>query len=224
MTFSIAARCTRTRMFGVAIASSSPAVAARCAHARTGTGAVATQNITDPALGPRILDVLARGLPADEALQEALQSTPFGAYRQLVVVSGQGPPAIHSGAHALGLAGSAIGAHSAAAGNLLARGDVPAAMVSAFESADGHLGARLLRALRAGAERGGEAGPVHSAGLLVVGEVSWPIVDLRVDWIDHDPLGALAAAWDIYAPQIDDYVRRALDPAAAPSFGVPGNP
>ena len=97
-------------------------------------------------------------------------------------------------------------------------------MVSAFESADGHLGARLLRALRAGAERGGEAGPVHSAGVLVVGEVSWPIVDLRVDWIDHDPLSALAAAWDIYAPQIDDYVRRALDPAAAPSFGVPGNP
>jgi uncharacterized Ntn-hydrolase superfamily protein len=189
-----------------------------------GIGAVATQNITDPALGPRILDVLARGTTADDALQEVLQSTPFGAYRQLVVVSEQGPPAVHSGAHALGLVGSAVGAHSAAAGNLLARDDVPAAMVSAFESADGHLGARLLRALRAGAERGGEAGPVHSAGLLVVREVSWPIVDLRVDWIDHDPLAALAAAWDIYAPQIDDYVRRALDPAAAPSFGVPGNP
>ncbi len=87
MTFSIAARCVETRMFGVAIASSSPAVAARCAHARSGTGAVATQNITDPALGPRILDLLARGRGADGALHEALSCTPFGDYRQLIVVA-----------------------------------------------------------------------------------------------------------------------------------------
>jgi uncharacterized Ntn-hydrolase superfamily protein len=198
-------------------------VAARCTHARAGAGAVATQNITDPSLGPRILDSLAHGLGADDALQNALQSTTYGAYRQLVVVGAQGVPAIHSGTHALGLVGSATGSHSAAAGNLLARVEVPAAMVAAFEAADGHLGARLLRALCAGAERGGEAGPVHSAGLLVVHQVSWPIVDLRIDWNDNDPLGALAAIWDIYAPQIDDYVRRALDPGAAPSFGVPGN-
>jgi uncharacterized Ntn-hydrolase superfamily protein len=223
VTFSIAARCVRTRMFGMAIASSSPAVAARCSHARAGAGAVATQNITDPSLGPLILEALGRGLNANEALQRALQSTAFADYRQLVVVGAQGPPVIHSGANALGLAGSAVGGHSAAAGNLLARADVPAAMVSAFEAAAGHLGARLLHALCAGAERGGEAGPVHSAGLLVVHEVSWPIVDLRVDWNDRDPLGALAATWDIYAPQIDDYVRRALDPGAAPRFGVPGD-
>jgi uncharacterized Ntn-hydrolase superfamily protein len=222
MTFSIAARCAQTHMFGVAIASSSPAVAARCAHARAGAGAVATQNITDPSLGPRILDSLALGMGADSALKDALKSTPFGAYRQLVVLGGLGAPAIHSGAHALGLVGEGIGAHSAAAGNLLAHPQVPAAMVSAFEAASGHLGARLLHALRAGAKRGGEAGPIHSAGLLVVREVSWPIVDLRVDWNDHDPLGELAAAWEVYAPQIDDYVRRALDPAGAPNFGVRG--
>jgi uncharacterized Ntn-hydrolase superfamily protein len=224
MTFSIAARCVRTGMFGVAIASSSPAVAARCAHARSGGGAVATQNITDPSLGPRILDSLTRGMPAEGALQDALESTPFGGYRQLIVLGREGAPAVHSGKHALGLVGSAIGAHSAAAGNLLASSDVPQAMVSAFETAGGHFGARLLHALRAGAERGGEAGPVHSAGLLVVREVSWPIVDLRVDWHEHDPVSALTAVWDIYAPQIDDYVRRAVDPAGAPSYGVPGNP
>jgi uncharacterized Ntn-hydrolase superfamily protein len=210
-------------MFGVAIASSSPAVAARCAHARAGVGAVATQNITDPALGPRALDSLARGLAADRALEETLRTTAFGAYRQLLVLGPHGPPAVHSGKHALGLAASAIGPDSAAAGNLLGQREVPAAMVSAFEAAGGHLGARLLQALRAGAARGGEAGPIHSAGLLVVREVSWPIVDLRVDWSEHDPLGALAATWEIYAPQIDDYVRRALDPGAAPGFGVPGS-
>ena len=97
-------------------------------------------------------------------------------------------------------------------------------MVAAFEAASGHFGARLLGALRAGAERGGEAGPVHSAGLLVVREVSWPIVDLRVDWSDADPIAALTALWGVYAPQVEDYVRRALNPGEAPTFGVPGNP
>ena len=99
-------------------------------------------------------------------------------------------------------------------------------MVDAFAGApaDLHLGARLLHALRAGVERGGEQGPLRSAGLLVVREVSWPIVDLRVDWTDRDPVGALGAIWAVYAPQIDDYVRRALAPGEAPSFGVPGNP
>src|ERR1700727_956701 len=82
VTFSIAARAPRAELFGVAIASSSPAVAARCAHARAGVGAVATQNITDPALGPLILDALGLGASAGAALDAALTATPFGAYRQ----------------------------------------------------------------------------------------------------------------------------------------------
>ena len=223
MTFSIVARCQRTGMFGVAIASSSPAVAARCAHARNGAGAVATQNITDPALGPSTLNALARGESAESALRQSLAATPFGDYRQLVVVGAQGTPAIHSGSKALGIVGSAIGLHSAAAGNLLANSGVPGAMVKAFELAEGHFGWRLLEALSAGYAGGGEAGPIHSAGLLVVREVSWPIVDLRVDWADAQPLEALRSLWDIYQPQIEDYVRRGVDPSHAPTFGVPGN-
>ncbi|MDB6107914.1 MAG: hypothetical protein JWO52_7913, partial [Gammaproteobacteria bacterium] len=91
------------------------------------------------------------------------------------------------------------------------------------EAAAGHLGARLLDALHAGVERGGEAGPIHSAGLLIVRDVSWPIVDLRIDWTEDAPVIALAAIWSVYAPQIEDYVRRALDPVQAPGFGVPGD-
>jgi uncharacterized Ntn-hydrolase superfamily protein len=223
VTFSIVARSATPPMFGVAIASSSPAVAARCAHARAGVGAVATQNITDPALGPRILDRLAQGVSAQAALEAALAATPFGAYRQLLAIGAHGPPAIFSGARALGLVSTHVGVHAAAAGNLLAHTDVPNAMLQAFEAASGHLGARLLDALRAGAARGGEAGPIHSAGLLIVREVSWPIVDLRVDWSDTDPVAELARVWEIYAPQIDDYVRRAIDPDEAPNFGVPGD-
>jgi uncharacterized Ntn-hydrolase superfamily protein len=58
---------------------------------------------------------------------------------------------------------------------------------------------------------------------LVVREVSWPIVDLRVDW-SETPLVQLRATWDVYAPQIEDYVRRAVNPGEAPRFGVPGDP
>jgi len=223
VTFSIAARSADAGLFGIAIASSSPAVAARCAHARAGAGAVATQNITDPSLGPRILSSLAGGAPAPQALSEALAATPFGAYRQLLVVAREGAPLVHSGEHALGTVASSIGRDAAAAGNLLAHARVPAVMIETFESASGHLGARLVAALRAGLASGGEAGPVHSAGLLVVRDQSWPIVDLRVDWSEGNPVAALADIWDIYSPQIDDYVRRALDPAAAPRFGVPGD-
>jgi uncharacterized Ntn-hydrolase superfamily protein len=223
MTLSIVARSADAQLFGVAIASSSPAVAARCVHARAGVGAVATQNITDPSLGPGVLDALGRGSQARAALDEALSATPFAAYRQLLAIGSDGPPAIHSGAQGLGTVNSAIGAHAAAAGNLLASPAVPAAMITAFEAATGHLGDRLLHALRAGLDAGGEAGPVHSAGLLIVRDVSWPIVDLRVDWTDDDPAAALNAIWRLYAPQIDDYVRRAIDPGRAPSYGVPGD-
>jgi uncharacterized Ntn-hydrolase superfamily protein len=223
VTLSIVARTADAHMFGMAIASSSPAVAARCAHARAGVGVVATQNITDPMLGPRVLDALAHGASASTALEDVLATTRFAAYRQLLVLGREGPPVVHSGAQALGIVACTIGQHAAAAGNLLARAEVAAAMIAAFEAASGHLGTRLLQALRAGAARGGEAGPIHSAGLLIVREVAWPIVDLRVDWSDADPVAALGALWDIYAPQIDDYVQRALDPAHAPVFGVAGN-
>jgi len=223
MTFSIVGRSFDPPMFGVAIASSSPAVAARCAHARARVGAVATQNITDPALGTRILDSLDAGSPAGAALGQALDATPYGDYRQLLVLGATGAPALHSGRHALGLAASAGGTDCAAAGNLLASSEIPAAMVAAFEAARGHLGERLQDALRAAGALGGEAGPVHSAGLLIVREVSWPIVDLRVDWTDEDPIAGLGAIWRIYAPQIEDYVKRAVRPGAAPAFGVPGD-
>ena len=82
----------------------------------------------------------------------------------------------------------------------------------------------MVAALEAGLARGGEAGPIHSAGLLVVRDVAWPIVDLRVDWAVQDPLGSLGVLWGLYAPQIDAYVQRALDPRAAPRYGVPGDP
>ena len=222
MTFSLVARCPRTGQFGMAISSSSPAVAARCVHLRHGVGAVASQNVTDPALGPLILDRLETGLSAAQALASVRERRAHIDYRQLLVVDAQGQTAIHSGRQVLGLWGEAQGIDCAAGGNLLADEGIPAVMVAAFETATGDLGERLMQALEAGLAAGGEAGPVHSAGLKVVDRLSWPIIDLRIDWAE-DPIGMLRAAWEVYSPQIPAYVQRALDPTQAPSYGVPGD-
>jgi uncharacterized Ntn-hydrolase superfamily protein len=79
-----------------------------------------------------------------------------------------------------------------------------------------------MLALTAGLKAGGEAGPVHSAGLKIADKLSWPIVDLRVDWAEQ-PIEQLAQAWEIYKPQMMAYVQRALDPTQAPPYGVPGD-
>jgi len=87
----------------------------------------------------------------------------------------------------------------------------------------GHLGDRLIAAMRAGLAAGGEAGPVHSAGLQLCDTVAWPVADLRCDWTEDCPIEAIATAWDVYKPQLAAYIQRALDPTEAPSYGVPGD-
>ncbi|HEY7029988.1 MAG TPA: DUF1028 domain-containing protein [Thermomicrobiales bacterium] len=224
MTFSLVARCPRTGMFGVVISSSSPAVAARCAHARAGVGAVTTQNVTDPRLGPRLLDAMERGLGAAVAMKEVVAGAEFAEFRQLTAVDGSGGTASHSGARTLGTYRAVEGDGAVAAGNLLASPDVPAAMVGGFMAREqDDLGDRLIYALGMGLAAGGEEGPVHSAGLVLVDRVPWYVADLRVDWSD-DPIGDLARLWELWKPQMQDYVTRALNPLAAPGFGVPGDP
>ncbi len=223
MTFSLVARCAETGMFGMAISSSSPAVAARCAYARSGVGAVASQNITDPTLGPKTLDKIAAGLSALSAVRDVISETEHKDYRQLLAIDVTGQTAIHSGGKVLGKWGEAQGRDVAAGGNLLKTAQVPAAIVAGFEDATGHLGDRLLAAMQAGLEAGGEEGPVHSAGLIIVDKVSWPVAELRCDWTENCPITEISKAWEIYKPQLDDYVRRALNPSDAPSYGVPGD-
>ena len=97
-------------------------------------------------------------------------------------------------------------------------------MVDAFvRTAGDHIGDRLVAALTAGRDAGGEEGPVRSCGLVVVDRVPWYVTDLRVDWSDDDPIEELARLWERWKPQADDYVTRALDPSTAPSYGVPGD-
>ena len=221
MTFSLLGRCERTGMLGAVVSSSSPAVAARCIWGRAGAGVAATQNVTDPRLGPAMVDAMATGASAAAALDLAAAS-PHAEWRQLAALAAAGPGLAVSGGRTLGRHGSAVGDACVAAGNLLAADAVPAAMTAAF-AADpaAHLGARLVAALRAGLDAGGEEGPVRSAGLLVFHRVDWAVADLRVD-ADDDPVSRLEALWAEWAPQLDAYVTRALDPDAAPGYGVPG--
>lgn len=223
MTFSLVARCAETGMFGVAISSSSPAVAARCSFARAGVGAVASQNVTDPSLGPLALDLMEQGLTAAEAVEHVRKQGKFIEYRQVLAVDKSGGTAIHSGPNSLGIWTQAEGQDVASGGNLLANDGVCQAIVDGFAASSGHLGDRLIAAMRAGLAAGGEAGPVHSTGMKIVDKVSWPVADLRCDWTEDCPIENIATAWDVYKPQLDAYVQRALDPREAPSYGVPGD-
>ncbi|MBA1200791.1 DUF1028 domain-containing protein [Pseudomonas capeferrum] len=224
MTFSIIGRCSETGQLGIAISSSSIAVGARCPWVRAGVGAVSTQNITLPALGPEILDLLEHEqLEPGVALDRALHANGWSQYRQVTVIDSDGRIATFSGKESLGIHNAVAGDQCAAAGNLLSSVDVIQAMVEAFESAPGQLGDRLMAAMHAAMAAGGEAGPVHSAAMKIVGDLVWPIADLRVDWADADPIGQLDSLWETYKPQLQDYLTRALDPTAAPSYGVPGD-
>ena len=184
-------------------------------------GASCSQNITDPRLGGALLDALTAGHTAEHALAALVAQERTAAYRQLTVVDRFGGVASHSGVHTLGTHATAETAGAVAAGNLLAHADVPEAMVDAFGRAEGAFGDRLLRGLQAALAAGGEAGPVQSAGLLIVADVEWPVVDLRVDWHD-DPIDQLACLWRLWEPQMRDYVTRGIDPSTAPAYGVAG--
>jgi len=222
MTFSVVARCAETGQLGIAISSSSIAVGARCPWLRPGVGAVASQNITLPSLGPQLLDLLEQGLAPSEALATLVEQD-HSQYRQVTVIDSQGRTAHFSGAQTLGTHHALSGEQCVAAGNMLADAGVIAAMVRAFEMATGPLAERLLAAMQAGQAEGGEAGPVHSAALVVVDDLLWPIVNLRVDWADEDPIGALDQLWQAYRPQLQAYIDRALNPQIAPGYAVPGD-
>jgi uncharacterized Ntn-hydrolase superfamily protein len=211
-------------MVGIAITTSSICVGSRCPWVRAGVGAVATQNVTLPSLGNEVLDEIESGLSAQEALDKVTKGREHSDYRQLTVVDSNGNSAHFTGSEILGTNDVSTGVDCVAAGNLLANKDIPTAMTDYFQAYDDmHLAERLLRALQAGHDAGGEMGPTHSAALLVAHEYSWPLVDLRVDWHDEDPIKQLESLWEAYEPQMQDYITRAIDPPSAPSYGVPGD-
>jgi uncharacterized Ntn-hydrolase superfamily protein len=226
MTFSLVGRDPRTGQFGAIVTSSSPCVAARCAWARAGVGAACTQNVTDPTLGNALLDRLEAGRSTREAIEDVTTGREFIDYRQLSVIGAAGEGAAFTGTNTLGThVATVAGRDCVAAGNLLDNPGVSQAMADAFDAdPSAHIGDRLLAGLAGGRDAGGEEGPVRSCGLLIVDRYPWPTTDLRVDWFEDDPIEELIRIWQqVWKPQIDDYVTRALDPPSAPSYGVAGD-
>jgi uncharacterized Ntn-hydrolase superfamily protein len=210
-------------MLGIAIASSSICVASRCAWVEAGAGGVTSQNVTDPRLGKLGLDLLRLGYGARAVVDELVRAGAYPEYRQLACVDHDGHSAAWSGAKALGIHGEFTGPNVAVAGNLLASTRVVEAMAEAFlKDPDRHLAERLVGALAAGRAAGGEVGRnERSAGLKVSDRESFPLVDLRVDWEETDPVGALASLWARYQPELEAYVTRARFPPQAPPFEPP---
>jgi uncharacterized Ntn-hydrolase superfamily protein len=212
MTFSLVGRCARTGMLGAAVTTSSIAVGSRCTHARAGVGAVLTQHVTDPRLGPMALDLLARGNTAQETKSAIVAAAPHRDWRQLAIIDRHGGTAAFSGTNVRGEKDEAHGQDCVAIANIVRSAAVPRAMVKAFEAAQAApLGQRLVGAVRAGEAAGGEFRPVISAALLVVHRESFPYIDLRVD--EHaSPIEELARLLSAYEPEADTYVVRAVDP------------
>ena len=216
MTFSIVGMCRQTGMFGAAVTTSSIGVGSRCPFARAGVGAVLTQHRTDPRLGPRGLELLAAGQSARQVMVALAQDNPAIGWRQLAIIDTQGETAYYHGDRIRSVHAAAQGNAVCAIGNILRSEDVPQAMVEAFgQEPEAHLAERLLRALEAGLEAGGELKQVKSAALVVVHEQPFPLVDLRVE-LDPQPLAELRFLWELYQPQLELYVRRAIDPDSVP--------
>jgi uncharacterized Ntn-hydrolase superfamily protein len=214
-------RCARTGQIGAVVTTSSIAVGSRCAHVRPGIGAVLTQHRTDPRLGPLGLDFLAQGFSPEQALAGVVAATPDHAWRQLAAIDAQGDTAAFTGANVRAAHNASRGRDCVAIGNILRHDQVPDAMTRAF-AADpaAPLAERLVAAILAGEAAGGETAAIRSAHLLVMHRQSFPYVDLRVD--DHpQPLTELARLWALYAPDVDDYVLRAIAPDRAASYIAP---
>lgn len=202
-TFSIVARDPATGELGIAVQSKFVAVGAVVPWARAGAGAIATQAWANTRYGPAGLELLAAGSSAEETL-EALRAADDGsARRQLGVVDTAGGTATFTGERCLDWAGGRSGRDYACQGNILAGAEVVDAMAETFESSEGPLGQRLLAALAAGQEAGGDRRGRQSAALLIVRD-GWGYAglndrfrDLRVD--DHPrPIEELQRLYELH--------------------------
>jgi uncharacterized Ntn-hydrolase superfamily protein len=198
MTFSIAARCPRTGMLGVATSSKALAAGGMVPYCRSGVGAIASQSFVNPYLGIDGLELLSHGLPAERAIERLIEGDPGRSLRQLAIVDREGRTATYTGDRCIHWAGGVSGAGYACIGNILEGEDVVKAMARSFETTlVEELPERLIQALEAGQGAGGDRRGRQSAGITVVAEETYPLCDLRVD--DHfDPVPELRRVFEVY--------------------------
>ncbi len=185
-TFSIVAMDPETEEWGVAVASKVLDVGYIVPWLEPDVGAIATQAYANPYFGPWILEALAQGAPAEEALKSALQRDTIPEQRQIGVVDRDGLAAAHTGESTLEWAGHKIGQYVSVQGNILTDSEVVDSMFAVFQRTDGLLSERLIAALEAGEAAGGDSRGKQSAAIYVVRErggyqgVDDRLVDLKV--------------------------------------------
>jgi uncharacterized Ntn-hydrolase superfamily protein len=188
-TFSIVAFDPKTGDLGVAVASKFLAVGSVVPYAKAGVGAIATQSFANTTFGPKGLELLRKGLTPSQVLKQLLASDKDRELRQVGIVDAKGRAAAFTGKKCLPWAGHIVGKGFAVQGNILAGEQVVKAMAKAFQETQGELAERLMAALEAGEQAGGDARGKQSAAILVVrkgagyGGFDDRYIDLRVD--DH---------------------------------------
>ncbi len=212
MTFTIVARCKRTGMLGIGTATNAFCVGVRVPFIRERSGAVAIMAIADERLGPIALRLLDIGYKAPGVIEQLVAADPFAEFRQLAVVDDDGFAAARTGAENNDWAGHRIGDNYVVLGNAIAGEQVIDAMETAFLADENDdLEGRLMDAVEAGRDAGGQPNGQRSAALLVYDKKSYSRVDLRVD-IHDEPEAELRRIFDRYRPAIPYYDMRQADP------------
>lgn len=201
-TFSIAARCPRTGMLGVAVSTAVPAVGGICSFIKEGVGAIATQSWVNPYLGIDGLKLLESGLSAQETLDRLIADDPGRDDRQLGIVDATGNAAAYTGKSCVDWAGHIIGDGFTVQGNMLMGPetiDKMAEAASASENSD--LSERLMLVLEVGQAAGGDKRGKQSAALKVFNVEAYPWLDIRVD--EHrNPVAELRRVFEIAKHQL----------------------
>jgi uncharacterized Ntn-hydrolase superfamily protein len=184
VTYSIVARDPATGELGVAVQSHWFSVGSTVPWAEPAVGAVATQSIADPSYGPNALDLLRAGASARETLSQLVRRDRGAPVRQVAIVDSHGQVAVHTGRRCVQFAGHESGRGFVCAANMMGSEGVPRAMARAFQTAMGELPDRLLAALDAAEEAGGDVRGHQSAAMIVVrarDELWHRSLDLRVE-------------------------------------------
>lgn len=217
-TFTILGRCPKSGALGVATSTGEMAVGSRVPFVKSAVGAVATQALTDPRLGPKGIDWLEEGVSAADVLERLAASDPYIEARQIGVVDAQGRTAARTGSENRDWKGHYEGDQFIAMGNRLTSRATVDAMVEAYRNnAEEALEERLMLAIEAGRDAGGQHGGQRSAAIKVCEDLDYPIVDLRADDYD-DPAAELRRLFDTYKPRIPYYRVRAADPSIGPFY------
>lgn len=198
MTFSIAARDPQTGWLGVATSSKALAAGGMVPYVKLGVGAIASQSFGNPYLGIDGLALLGDGLPAERVLERLIEGDAGRDLRQLGIVDHEGRAAAYTGERCIPWAGHLTGGGYVCVGNILFGETVVKAMADSYERSAGEpLYERLMLALEAGQEAGGDRRGRQSAGIQVIAEEEYPWCDLRVD--DHDqPVAELRRVIEVY--------------------------